>query len=184
MKSKELDNNKVGRPHKMESWCDALDIVLNDENTLFLSDKDLVFLVNKQLPSDCQVDKRTFENWKAGKFHPNEDIGRKFVEHIETSLIKQKQLLGQRLLNETTGQWTRYAWILERKFAEWNLKHISENINKNEHETIIQITAGNDEQKALIESIMFTDYKIVEPIKIEHKEVDLTDNEKEDEDEF
>jgi hypothetical protein len=47
---------------------------------------------------------------------------------------------------------------MERKFSEWNLKHISENINKNEQATVIQITAGNDEQKKLIESIMNTDY--------------------------
>jgi hypothetical protein len=29
--------------------------------------------------------------------------------------------------------------FLERKFSEWNLKHISENINRNENETIINI---------------------------------------------
>jgi hypothetical protein len=44
---------------------------------------------------------------------------------------------------------------MERKFSEWNLKHISENINKNEQATVIQITAGND-KKIDIESIMNT----------------------------
>jgi hypothetical protein len=32
------------------------------------------------------------------------------------------------------------GFLLERKFSEWNLKHISENINRNENETIINIT--------------------------------------------
>jgi hypothetical protein len=28
--------------------------------------------------------------------------------------------------NDTTGNFARYAWFLERKFSEWNLKHIRE----------------------------------------------------------
>jgi hypothetical protein len=32
-------------------------------------------------------------------------------------------------------------------FSEWNLKHISENINRNENETIINITANSEAQK-------------------------------------
>jgi hypothetical protein len=52
----------------------------------------------------------------------------KFLDCIEFALIKQKQLLSKRMMEDTTGQWTR--WIMERKFSEWNLKHISENINK------------------------------------------------------
>lgn len=181
MISKEIDNkNNVGRPFKMMAWCLALSQVLEDENTLFLSDRDLVFLVNQKLPAENQVDKRTFENWKAGKFHVNEDVGREFIKLIEISLIKQKQELGDKLLNDTSAQWTRIAWILERKFAEYNLKHISENINRNENKTIIQITAGNEEQKELIESVMFSDYKIIQPKQIEAIPID---NENED-DEF
>jgi hypothetical protein len=31
--------------------------------------------------------------------------------------------------NDTTGNFARYAWFLERKFSEWN-PNISENINR------------------------------------------------------
>jgi hypothetical protein len=43
-------NNKMGagRPFKMNNWL-ALKGVLADEDILFLSDKDLVFLVNNNL---------------------------------------------------------------------------------------------------------------------------------------
>jgi hypothetical protein len=43
------EQNKMGagRPFKMNNWLTALKGVLADEDILFLSDKDLVFLVNK-----------------------------------------------------------------------------------------------------------------------------------------
>lgn len=178
-----LENKKeVGRPFKMEAWLKALNEVLDEESTIFLSDKDLVLLVNRILPEENNITDRTFINWKAGKFAPNEDLGKEFIGCIEISLIKQKQLLGERLMNDTTGQWTRYAWILERKFSEWNLKHISENINKNEQATVIQITAGNDEQKALIESIMNADFQEIKPAQLQEKtEVKPTNNDDADE---
>jgi hypothetical protein len=178
-----LENKKeVGRPFKMEAWLRALNEVLDEESTIFLSDKDLVLLVNRILPEENRITSKTFENWKAGKFAPNEDLGKEFIGCVEISLIKQKQLLGERLMNDTTGQWTRYAWILERKFSEWNLKHISENINKNEQSTVIQITAGSNEQKALIESIMNVDFEEIKPSQIQEKtEVKPTDNDEADE---
>jgi hypothetical protein len=178
-----LENKKeVGRPFKMEAWLKALNEVLDEESTIFLSDKDLVLLVNRILPEENNITDRTFINWKSGKFAPNEDLGKEFIGCIEISLIKQKQLLGERLMNDTTGQWTRYAWILERKFSEWNLKHISENINKNEQSTVIQITAGSNEQKALIESIMNVDFEEIKPKQIQEKtEVKPTNNDEADE---
>jgi hypothetical protein len=44
--------------------------------------------------------------------------------------------------------------FLERKFSEWNLKHISENINRNENETIINITANSEAQRKLIDDLI------------------------------
>lgn len=184
MSSKEIDNkNNVGRPFKMMAWCDALSEVLEEPLAVFLSDKDLVVLVNQKLQPDNQIDKRTFENWKSGKFAPNEDVGKEFIKLIELALIKQKLSLGKKLFEDDTKQWSKYKWILETKFKDW--KKINENVNRNEHEIVINITAGNDEQKQLIESIMFADYKIIEPIQLPaKKEINSTYNEIEDEDEF
>jgi hypothetical protein len=41
----------------------------------FLSDKDLVFLVNNNLPKK-KTSGSIFEKWKAGKFLPNEETGK------------------------------------------------------------------------------------------------------------
>ena len=35
--------------------------------------------------------------------------------------------------------WQRWAWIIERKFSEWNLKNINENKNENNHKGEIKI---------------------------------------------
>jgi hypothetical protein len=164
----EDDNKSAGRPFKMVTWLSALKEVLADEDILFLSDKDLVFLVNDKLPKKQRIADNTFEKWKAGQYAPNESVGKEFIQCIKLALIKQKQYLGERLRNDTTGQWTRYAWILERKFADWNLKHVSENINKNETETVINITAGNEAQRKLIDDLInSTDFIEIKPNQIE-----------------
>lgn len=160
---KRIDN---GRPFKMQKWVDELKIVLSTEDILFLSDQDLHFLVNQKLEEKDKISKSTFEKWKSGKFAPDETTGKEFIECIQFALIKQKQLLSKKMMEDTSGQWTRYAWIMERKFTEWNLKHISENINKNEQSTVIQITANSDEQKALIDKIIYSDFEEIKPIQI------------------
>lgn len=173
-----------GRPFKMEAWTRELVIILENENVIFLSDIDLVFLVNRNLPDNCKISERTFKRWKAGLFQPNEEIGKEFMGCIELALIRQKQNLGEKLLNDKTGYWTRFAWILERKFSEFNLKHISENINKNEQATTINITAGSSEQKKLIEDIINADFIEIKPEALAiplKKEVEQTDNTEDDE---
>lgn len=176
----ELEKRSAGRPFKMVSWVNQLEKILADEDILFLSDKDLVFLVNKELPQEDKIADSTFEKWKAGKFAPNEEVGKQFIHCIHLALIRQKQLLSKKMMEDVSGQWTRYAWIMERKFSEWNLKHISENINKNEQATVINITAGNAEQKALIDNIINADFEEVKPLQIKRKNVEQN-NEKEDE---
>lgn len=176
----EIEKRGAGRPSgsfKMERWIKALTDVLSEEDIIFLSDKDLVFLVNRNLSPEEKISKSTFEKWKAGKFAPDDTLAKEFIECIEFSLIKQKQLLSKKMMEDTTGQWTRYAWIMERKFSEWNLKHISENINKNEQATVINITAGNEEQKSLLDSIINN----TEFIEVKPKQIQQNNNENEDE---
>jgi hypothetical protein len=45
------------------------------------------------------------------------------------ALTNQKKGLFNKLWDDT--QWQRYAWIIERKFSDWNLVQISKNTNKN-----------------------------------------------------
>lgn len=154
-----------GRPFKMASWIPALQEVLENNSIAFLTDKDLVFLVNKKLSTDDRITERTFKNWKTGKFAPNEQLGSEFLELIEEAMIKEKVALGEKLQNDKTGQWTRFAWILERKFEEFNLKQISENTNKTS-QTFIQINASSDKQQKMIENLINPEFIEIKPKQI------------------
>lgn len=174
-------NGRAGnsRPFKMNNWLPKLKLVLENEDWVFLTDEELVFLVNSKLKPEEQICQSTFEKWKSGKYAPDETIAKEFANAIKLALIRQKQMLGQRMFSETAGNWQKVSWILERKWSDLNLKKISENINKNEQSTVIHITAGNEQQKALIESIMNIDF-----VEIPPKRIESNDNEKEDEYDF
>ena len=160
-----METRGKGRPSKMESWLPALKEVLDTENILFLTDNDLRILTNEKLPEEQQITDRTFKNWKAGKWHESEETGKVFLKVVEKALIKQKQWIGERMLETTNQSWVRYAWLLERKFAEFNLKQISENVNRNEL-NVIQITASNEEQRKLIDNIINVDFEDIQPVRI------------------
>jgi hypothetical protein len=61
------EQNKMGagRPFKMNNWLTALKGVLADEDILFLSDKDLVFLVNNIYQKKQKISGSTLkmESW-------------------------------------------------------------------------------------------------------------------------
>lgn len=184
-KNKNGKDSGAGRPFKMHRWVEKLKEVLLKEDTTFLHDEDLIFLVNMELEENEQITPRTFMNWKAGKFTPDEQIGKEFMEILKYCKIKQKQFLMAKIIEPNDKNWYRFAWIAERRFEELNLKKITETNIKNEQTAIIQIMAANDEQSKLIDSIInpeFDAFKIVEPKRIPNqKDVELpTDNENED----
>jgi hypothetical protein len=178
-----IEKRLAGRPFKMQEWVSELVNILSEEDILFLSDKDLVFLVNRRLTEENQISISTFEKWKSGKYAPNEEVGKEFVGCINLASIRQKQMLSKKMMEDNNGQWTRFAWIMERKFSDWNLKHISENINKNEQATVINIQAGNEAQRTLIDNLINADFEVIRPIELPKAEEvkPLTNNEKEDE---
>lgn len=176
----------AGRPFKQKIWVEKLKEVLAEEDTRFLTDEDLVFLVNQRLEKSHRIDRRTFMNWKSGKFHQDDEVGEEFIELIEFVLIKQKQELLKQIIEPNDKNWYRFAWIAERKFGELNLKKITETKNTNSQEINIQISAADNEQMKLIDSIVnplaFTDYKAVEPKELPLNDSnESTDNEDEDE---
>ena len=184
------DNEKrsVGRPFKMKGFIDVFKEVLEEENSLFITEKDLLFLANKKLKKKDRITLRTFQNWKAGEFHQDEETGEEFLELVDEMLIRQKQYLGKMMLDTNNSSWTKYAWALERKFDEFNLKHVSERINKNENTNIIQITASNEKQRALIDNLINGDVQTVHYQDVPHLKLKDSfsndDNVKEDDYEF
>ena len=111
---------------------ETFEAVLNDGlNAFILTDEELIILVNDRLPEKDRFSYSAFKDWKAFALGTKEDTTPENMEkYIELgsvykrALIRQKQSLFKKF--ESEPQWQKYAWILERKFSEWNLKHISE----------------------------------------------------------
>ena len=120
------EKNKVGRPSKLTD--DLLkvtkEIIEDDINAIILTDLDLIFLINERLEEKARICDATFENWKAGKFS-DEDKGKDFLGLIKKALIKQRRELFKKFRDDEKS-WQKYAWIIERKFDEWNIKHKSD----------------------------------------------------------
>jgi len=125
-----------GRPIKLtNSFVKAAEEVLlageSNYNAIIHTDEDLVQLINQKLPEGQQISDRTFKRWKARASDDEEEdtadgiLETTFVPLLKKAKIIQKQHLFESLLDSVTG-WQRYAWILERKYREWNIRHSEE----------------------------------------------------------
>lgn len=131
-------SGKMGRPPKIKTFISVAEDVLFRDGLMLLTDEELVFLINEELQQKDKVSDRTFARWKAKQFNENDEIGKTFVMLIKKALIIQKENLFKKFSNDDRA-WQRWAWIIERKFSEWNLKNINENKNDNTHTGEIKI---------------------------------------------
>ena len=111
------------------------EILEDDGNVVSWTDWEIVEEVNSRLSEDDRVGKRTFERWKAKEFEEEPEKGKIFVAAYQKALRRCKRAL-MGLLAKDDRSWQRYAWIIERKFAEWNIKVLSE--TKVEHSGKLQ----------------------------------------------
>lgn len=122
---------KEGRPSKLtKDVVSATEKVIKD-NILICTDEELVIAINEILPEKEQFTYEAFSKWKRGLSQTDNPQYVKFLRLIKKALINEKKRL-LLLLQTDDKQWQRYAWILERKFDEWNIKSKSEvdhNIN-------------------------------------------------------
>lgn len=119
-------SGKAGRPSKINKFLEAAKTVLWDENTMLLKDEELVDEINDQLTKEDTISHRTFRRWKAADWDEKGETGREFVLLLKKALREQKKNLYKKYRDEK-GAWQKWAWIIERKFSEWNLKNINEN---------------------------------------------------------
>lgn len=118
----------IGRPTKLTTnfLRTAKKVLDNAEELVLLTDEDLLFEINDKLPENERITKRTFERWKA-KYEDEEDesLNKKeatFVGYIKKALRLQERKLLENLMNDDGKTWRKWAWLLERKFIQWNLK--------------------------------------------------------------
>ncbi len=124
-KPKEGDNPcKCGRPTKLtpEFLAAAEAVLAQGDDVIILTDEELLSTINDRLPEAEQVGTSTFEAWKAAvKDEVADDNWRKFQGLLKKALIREKKSLYSNLRGDEKA-WQRWAWIIERKFDEWNIK--------------------------------------------------------------
>lgn len=119
-----------GRPSKLnKTFLERAKKVLWNENLVLFTDEELVDEINEELKPEEQISQRTFERWKSSDFETKGEIGIEFCRLMKKALRDQKENLFEKYQNEK-GAWQKWAWIIERKFSEWNLKNINENTTK------------------------------------------------------
>lgn len=119
-------NNKIIKAFKK---------VANDDiNSIILTDEELVQEVNDILEDEDKFSYSAYKDWKAfaiGTKEEKETSKENYEKYLELgsvikrALVKQKRHLFDKF-REEPNQWQRWAWIIERKFEEWNIKHKQE----------------------------------------------------------
>lgn len=141
-------SKNTGRPSKLtNNFIKAAEEVLNEWiNAIIFTDDELLFAINEKLKPKEQISERTFKVYKkyaknkdAQEELNNFDIGvlNRFLHLYKKALQNQKKHLFEAMRNEEKA-WQKYAWIIERKFSDWNLKQISEVKQETEHNLYIK----------------------------------------------
>lgn len=129
----------MARPSKLtENVLGSINEVI-ETNILFCTDEELVIAINEILPEDERFSYESFSKWKRAKSQSENPLFPEFLRLIKKALIQEKTRL-LKLLEKDDRAWQRYAWILERKFDEWNIRNKSEvdaNLNINEITKVI-----------------------------------------------
>lgn len=125
-----MEKNLGGRPTKLtEKFLQVAENVLKREDIVFYTDEELFEEINDNLTKDERIHINTFKHWK--KFALQNANNDEVDEEIKESFVRFLYLLKKLVRNQKSSlhggmmkdsNWTRYAWILERKFDELNLK--------------------------------------------------------------
>lgn len=123
-------DNVWWRPNKLKNFLMAFEKVLNDNpfDVVIMTDDELRLLCNELLEEQYQISEATFKNRKAWNLKDCVEY-QNFLALYKKALWEQKRNLFLKFENNENA-WQKYAWIIERKFSEWNLRQISEVDNK------------------------------------------------------
>lgn len=126
------------RPSKMPNFVKAMEKVLSAEmNAIIMTDEELFILANEELPKEEQVCYASFKNYKSSMKDEEKALQSEFLAVYKKALLKQKNELFKNM-SKDNPQWQKFAWIIERKFSDWNLRVITENTNNN-HNTNVHL---------------------------------------------
>jgi hypothetical protein len=115
----------MARPTKLTATVlSAINKVI-ETNILFCTDEELVSAIDEILPEGERFSYDSFSKWKRGESQSENPLFQEFLRLIKKALVKEKTRLLKKLENDDKA-WQKYAWILERKFDEWNIRNKSE----------------------------------------------------------
>jgi hypothetical protein len=119
------DKKPIGQQPKWEAFTNKLEEVLNQEHPVGIaivwSDQQVVDEVNDNLPENERIAYRTFQRYKAGEIK-DEGTEALFVSCYKRALRIQASNILTKMASDIPGGWQKWAWIMERKFDEWNLR--------------------------------------------------------------
>lgn len=122
-KPRNVGKDNVARP-KWEKFTRAMEEVVNKDHSvgyaIIWTDEQLLDAVNELLEPEDRLSWRTLSRYKAGEIKDDE-LAEAFVSSYKKALRMQADNLFELLRSDVPGGWQRYAWILERKFDEWNM---------------------------------------------------------------
>ena len=131
--------SKVGRPTKLtKEFIEALEKVVKQPNFYIYTDAELVDMVNEEMGNEF-LSAKTFKAYKAGDRGINSEYYDQFVALIKKHLRMAKNNLVKSLSNDEKS-WQRFAWLLERKFEDFNKLDKTKNDNDNKHSGEVTIT--------------------------------------------
>ncbi|PZR04735.1 MAG: hypothetical protein DI539_25385 [Flavobacterium psychrophilum] len=168
-----------GRKYKMtDKLVSIFENIVRNQPVAFLTDEELVFLINKELETKERIDIKTFKNWKSGK-SPDNETARKFEElYVDARMIQKLGLLSK-ILEGGDKNWYRFAWILKNK---WDNEYNPATQIQHTSEKTINILPANDEQKKLIDNI-FNVINDAEYVEVPPKQI-ATKKKKKKDDEY
>ena len=118
-----------GRPNKFEAFARVMAELFDTDDwnawVVACTDEDLLFMVNQKLPEEQRVSTTSWKDYKAGNL-PTSHVDYRCVEQFfgsyKKALVGQKRLIADNLASDSPGAWQKWAWLLERKFDEFNLR--------------------------------------------------------------
>lgn len=117
---------KQGQQPKWETWVKKMDEVLNRNHpvgyAIVYNDEMLLAVVNSELPEEDRISKRTFNYYKSEGHIEDGSIASLFVATYQKALSIQADNILRKMTEDVPGGWQKWAWIMERKFDEWNLR--------------------------------------------------------------
>jgi len=126
----------------------ANDVINSDINAVIYTDEELLFLINEKLPVAEKVGETTWEDWKAGR-SPKKD-----TKNLESfRCLVKKALLFQRdslfySMRKDEKAWQKWAWIIERKFDDWNIRQkIDQDVKSDGKPLDIKVISYQDYKK-------------------------------------